>query len=92
MKLTHKDDIDILGYFENYNKILKSDNNVPFEIKKAQKNFSCMFAGLSNLTQKENIKSARGSDNGATIGLGQRIFSYLFYGNSNFYDLPNLNK
>jgi hypothetical protein len=51
-----------------------------------------MFAGLSNLTQKENIKSARGSDNGATIGLGQRIFSYLFYGNSNFYDLPNLNK
>jgi len=92
MKLTHKDDIDVLGYYENFNKILNKDNNIPFEIKKAQKNFSCVFPVLSNLTQRENINSARGSDNGANIGIGQRIFSYLFYGNSNFYDLPNVTK
>jgi len=92
MKLTHKDDIDVLGYYQKFNKILNKENNIPFEIKKAQKNFSCMFPVLSDLTQRENINSARGSDNGVTIGFGQRLFSYLFYGNSKFYDLPNVQR
>jgi hypothetical protein len=48
-----------------------------------------MFPIFSNLTQKENIRSSRGSDNGVQIGWFQQLFSYLFYGNSNFYDLPN---
>lgn len=89
MKLTHKDDIEVLSYYEDFNKVLDKDNNLPFMMKKIQKNASCMFPGISNLTQNENIKTARGSDNGANIGIFQKIFSYLFYGNANFYDLPN---
>lgn len=52
-------------------------------------NLSCMFPFVSNLTQSENINSSRGSDNGAKIGIFQKMFSYIFYGNSDFYDLPN---
>jgi hypothetical protein len=89
MKLSHKDDIEVLSYYEDFNKVLDKDNNLPFMLKKIQKNATCMFPGISNLTQSENIKSARGSDNGANIGIFQKIFSYLFYGNANFYDLPN---
>jgi hypothetical protein len=37
-----------------------------------------------------NITSVRGSENGVTIGHLQKIFSYLYYGDSNFYDLPNV--
>jgi hypothetical protein len=48
-----------------------------------------MFPILSDLTQKENIRTARGSDNGVQVGTPQRMFSYLFYGNPDFYDLPN---
>jgi len=48
-----------------------------------------MFPGFSNLTQSENIKSSRGTDNGASIGILQQMFSYLFYGDIDFYDLPN---
>lgn len=89
MKITHKDDLQILSYYENYNKVLDKNNDLPFYLKKIQKNISCMFPGISNLTQSENIKTSRGTVNGANIGLSQKIFSYLFYGNSNFYDLPN---
>ena len=28
-------------------------------------------------------------ESGIKIGLFQKIYLYLFYGNSNFYDLPN---
>lgn len=89
MKLSHKDDLRALSYYQNYNKILKMENTVPTEIRRIQKNFSCMFPFLSDTTQTENIASARGSDNGAEIGIFQKAFSYIFYGNSNFYDLPN---
>jgi hypothetical protein len=89
MKVSHKDDLESLSYYQNYNKVLKEENTLPHSIKKAQMNLSCMFPFVSNLTQKENIQSARGSINGATISIFQKWFSYLFYGNSHFYDLPN---
>jgi len=89
MKITHKDDINALKYYQNYNKILNIDNKIPIPIVKFQKNFTCMFPFISNLTQSTNINSAQGSVNGAKIGFFQKIFSTLFYGNSDFYDLPN---
>ena len=89
MKFTHIEDIQTISYYQNFNKVLHKDNNLPFIVKKIQKNFSCMFPIMSNFTQNENIKSARGTDNGATVGIFQKIFSYLFYGDSDFYDLPN---
>ena len=89
MKVTHKDDIETLKYYQNFNKILNEDNTIPGFMRRIQKKGSCMFPVLSNLTQSENIKTARGSDNGAQIGWSQQMFSYFFYGNKNFYDLPN---
>jgi len=89
MKITHKDDLDTISYYQDYNKVLDTENNVPFTIKHIQKNVSCMFPFISNLTQSENIRTSRGSTDGVQIGFFQKIFSYLFYGNSKFYDLPN---
>jgi len=90
MKITHREDIEALSYYENYNKILNQDTQLPVFLQKAQKKISCMFPFVSNYTQQDNIRSSRGSDNGAMIGIPQKIFSYLFYGNSEFYDLPNI--
>jgi hypothetical protein len=91
MKITHKDDIYKIPYYNNYNKILNEDNNVPIYIRKIQKNLSCMFPIISNLSQNEIKRTSRGTDynNNLQIGIFQKIYSYLFYGNTNFYDLPN---
>jgi len=88
MKLTHKDDIEHIAYYENYNKVLNKDNNLPFILKKIQKNASCMFPGISNLTQSENVKMGN-QNNKTNLGLFEKLYSYIFYGNANFYDLPN---
>jgi hypothetical protein len=89
MKITHKDDIPFLSYYEDFNKVLKKDNNIPKSVLHFQRNVSCMFPFISDLTQSENISSSRGSDNGVKVSTSQKMFSYLFYGNSEFYDLPN---
>lgn len=89
MKVTHREDIPTLSYYQDFNKILKKDNTMPKELLQFQKNVSCMFPYVSNLTQSDNIQSARGTDNGEKVGLPQKVFSYCFYGNSDFYDLPN---
>ena len=92
MKISHKDDLAILSYYQNYNKILNKENNISFFIKNCQKNISCMFPIISDLTQNENIKTSRGSDNGVTISHAQKLFSYFYYGDSKFFDLPNIKK
>jgi hypothetical protein len=47
-----------------------------------------MFPGISILTQSENVKT--GNQNEKTkLGLFEKLYSYIFYGNANFYDLPN---
>ena len=89
MKVTHRDDLEVLSYYQDFNKVLKKDNTLPLGLLQFQKNISCMCPYISNLSQRENIKSARGTDNGETVGIGQKIFSSLFYGNADFYDLPN---
>jgi len=90
MKISHKDDLEILNYYQNFNKVLNKENNIPKPILSMQRNLTCMFPYISNLTQKDNIKSARGTDNGAEISWGQKVFSSIFYGNKDFYDLPNI--
>ena len=89
MKVTHKDDIKHLHYYENFNKILNKENTVPYFMRRAQKKMTCMIPALSDTTQGENIRTARGSTDGISIGLPQQMFSYIFYGRSDFYDLPN---
>jgi len=89
LKVTHREDVAHIKYYENYNKVLNQENKIPVYLRQIQQNITCALPGLSNLTQKENIRTARGSQEGVQIGLPQRIFSYLFYGNKDFYDLPN---
>jgi hypothetical protein len=91
MKISHKDDLEILNYYENFNKVLNKENNIPRPILKIQRNLTCMFPYMSNLTQNDNIKSSRGTDNGSEITWRQKLFSSIFYGNKDFYDLPNVN-
>ena len=85
MKVSHKEDISTLSYYENYNKVLNQENTLPEFVRRAQQSLSCTFPGIANLTQSENIRSSRNND----IGWFQRVFSYLFYGKGDFYDLPN---
>jgi ectoine hydroxylase-related dioxygenase (phytanoyl-CoA dioxygenase family) len=89
LKLSHIEDIHLLGYYQNFNKVLNQDNKMPGFVRHIQKRWSCATPFFSDLTQSENIRTARGSDNGINIGFFQKIFSYLFYGNKDFYDLPN---
>ena len=90
MKITHKDDLETLNYYQNFNKVLNKENNIPSPILRMQRNLTCMFPYISNLGQSDNIKSARGTDNGAEITWTQKVFSSIFYGNKDFYDLPNV--
>jgi len=87
LKFSHKDDMKVLGYYQEYYKIIDKKNKIPAFISNAQKNMSCMAPIISDLTQSENIKTARGSVEGAKIGWGQRLFSLFFYGDSEYYDL-----
>lgn len=89
MKVTHRDDVKHIQYYENFNKIMDTTNTLPTCMRRAQKRLSCMFPMISNLTQNENIRTARGSSDGVDVGIRQKAFSYLFYGDSKFYDLPN---
>ena len=89
LKVTHKDDIQHLQYYQDYNKVLDKENTHSNYVRRIQQNVSCMFPLMANLTQKENIRTARGSQYGITIGIPQKIFSYVFYGDKDYYDLPN---
>lgn len=89
MKVTHRDDIAAIAYYEDYHKVLNKENTNPKYIRKVQQNLSCLFPGIANTTQRENIRTARGSQEGVEIGYLQKLFSYLFYGSRDYYDLPN---
>ena len=90
MKISHRDDISTLGYYQNFNKVLNQDNTLPGFLRHVQKRGSCALPILSNLIQNEGIRTVRGNENGTMkIGIFQKIYSYLFYGKKDFYDLPN---
>ena len=90
MKITHKNDFEAINYYQKFNKYINKENKVPLNIRKIQKHISCQFPILSDLFQKTNIKTSRGSSNGASIPITQKIFSYLTHGDTNYYDLPDI--
>jgi hypothetical protein len=87
MKLTHKDDIKAVSFFENYNKILNNENKLPKSIIKFQRNFSCMIPFLSNFSQNR-IKETK--DEHLKNDFFKTFYSIFFHGNDKFYDLPNI--
>ena len=88
MKFSHKDDLHLLDYYSNYNKILKEENTNPFYMKKIQQNASCMITTLAD-SNADVIKNNKNVKNENDIPIQEKIFSYIFYGKSNFYKLPN---
>ena len=86
MKITHREDLEALNYYEKYNRVLNKDNTNPLFVRKMQRQISCAFPYLADINQSEGIKSSR---EGAEPSLGQKLFSYVFYGRSDFYELPN---
>ena len=89
MKVSHGDDLETLSYYQNFNKVLDTDTTVPKIIRHVQMAASCAAPFVSDLTQNINKSSARGTVEGAHVSPVQKLFSYMFYGNANFYDLPN---
>jgi len=87
MKITHREDLEALSYYENYNRVLNKDNANPRIVRKMQRQMSCALPYLADATQMEGIKSSR---EGAEPSMGQKLFSYVFYGRSDFYELPNV--
>jgi len=85
-KLCHYEDNDKLDYYNGYNKMLSESNSYPQWIRKIQKNMSCFVPGISDLTQ-DNIQSD--AQNDTTSSLSQ-LFSQLFYGNKDFYNLTTI--
>ena len=86
MKLTHKDDISAISFYENYNKILDEENKLPKIIRIFQRNLSCMIPFLSNIGQ--NVIQTTTQDKNDNII--KKLYSYLCYGNGEAFDLPNL--
>ena len=88
MKFSHKDDLHLLDYYSNYNKILKEENTNPFYMKKIQQNASCMVTILGD-SNTDIIKNNKNVKNDNDIPIQEKIFAYLFYGKSDYYNLPN---
>ena len=88
MKLTHKNDIDTLNYYQNYNKILNKDNTTNKTLKKIHKHISCQFPILSDLFQTETASTIDTNN----ISFMHKLFSSIFYSDVSFYNLPTINK
>ena len=83
MKITHNADVEILDYYEDYNKVLNQPNHLPKSMVKFQRDVSCMFPIVSTLTQNDAMKQSTLK----TQSHISKAFSYVFYGNSDFYNL-----
>ena len=87
MKITNKDDIKAISFYENYNKILDEENKLPKSLRKFQRNLSCLFPFVSNLGQTTIQTTTQDDNNNNFI---KKEYSYLFYGNEKVFNLPNL--
>ena len=76
MKVTHQEDREVLAYYEQYSKTANQDNMLSEPLKMIHQKLSCSVPVIADLTQ-EYVKSGENS----------KLFSQIFYGNENFYEL-----
>jgi ectoine hydroxylase-related dioxygenase (phytanoyl-CoA dioxygenase family) len=88
MKLTHKNDIKTLNYYQNYNKMLNKENTNSKIVKNIHKHISCQFPIISDLFQTETSNII----NPKKISLLHKLYSLLIYNDSLFYNLPTIKK
>jgi len=75
MKISNKVDHEVLNFYNNYNKMLNSENNTPNSIQYAQKHISCQFPAISSLIKQYDFNK----DSNATATLQySSIFANIF--------------
>ena len=84
MKVTHEEDRETIGYYENYNKVSQRDNIVPELFKGLQQGFTCATPFLADMFQDEVKQSYTDK-----VSEHQKVYSKLFYGSEDFYKLPD---
>jgi ectoine hydroxylase-related dioxygenase (phytanoyl-CoA dioxygenase family) len=67
MKISHKDDQEVLHFYNNYNKILNSGNNTPMAFKQIQKHVSCQFPILSTYLKQYDSNKDNSNNNSSFI-------------------------
>lgn len=87
MKITHKNDLRVLEYYTDYNKVLDKKNNNSLISQHIQQHLSCQFPFFSDMTQKQNINSSKKD---YKTSIFQKIYSYIFYSDPEFYNLKNV--
>jgi hypothetical protein len=80
LKVTHRDDLEAINFYQQYNKVANRDNTLPFSIKKFHQQMSCLAPVVADMTQSE----VQDTEN---VSASKKIFSKIVYGDSNFYDL-----
>jgi hypothetical protein len=78
MKLTHRDDVKNIEFFQGYNKKLDSENHAPELFTSIQKHMSCQVPIVGDLFKSSAAKPI------------EKAFSAIMYGNENFYDLKDV--
>jgi len=92
MKISHVDDQETLGFYQNYNKILNKTNLLPKWWKHLQKHISCQFPVIGNYSQNydfDSIQSNKKSEN-YFFEKAKSLYSRIMYGDKNFYELDNI--
>jgi ectoine hydroxylase-related dioxygenase (phytanoyl-CoA dioxygenase family) len=84
LKITHKYDIEKIGYYNNVNRILNKYNTNSEISKVLQKSISCQFPIISDLTQDVNKESVNIEKEPSIM---QKMYSVIFYSDENFYKL-----
>ena len=84
LKVTHKYDIEKIGYYTNVNRILDKHNTNSEISKVVQKSLSCQFPIISDMTQDVNKESVNIDNEPSML---QKIYSVVFYSDENFYRL-----
>jgi len=84
LKVTHKYDIEKIGYYTNVNRILDKHNTNSEISKVIQKSLSCQFPIVSDMTQDVNKESVNIDNEPSML---QKMYSIIFYSDENFYRL-----
>jgi len=80
LKVTHKDDLEAIHFYQKYNKVADRDNTLSFPIKKIHQQLSCLAPVISDMTQSE-VQDTK------NVSFSKKVFSKIVYGDSDFYDL-----
>jgi len=99
MNVSHIDDHETLGFYQNYNKILNKNNTRPKWMKQMHKHITCQFPILGTYSQNYDFHlltdKNEGDDKNTSITspittFFRSLYSSIVYGDAKFYDLQNI--